>query len=568
MTRQLPRLIAFALLFLTTWGAGMSHADTLRGRVLEGSTQSPVPDVVVRVGAEWTRTDSLGDYAIEIPVAASFWLELYPPGLGDEVLRQRLDPEDVNPAVVRESFVFDERALDRFPEAEWPVGRPSHGVRRVVPDGPPIDLIELWLERRAVQGPSATDLLSLELPDIIPATIRVGRRDAGSCSGNPILRIEEVDLETYAAGVVTAEIGVFRSLTTGEEGQRDSFRAFAIAARAYALWFWANDPEADYHLDDTACNQRYISGPYPAIIDQAAQETAGGLMVKSDTTTTIDKFEYAASCGRHGSRPEYQDELVADDTGGNACTSGGWCGHNDCAAHEVNPDFADEGRCLVRGICQWGTAERSARGDGYLEILAHYQPNLDVLIAGDVPSTVLVGFVRVGDVETGAAIVGAAVSLDTGEHTVSGADGLFRIEDVASGYRSLTVEAAGYLSQRLDVEVLAGVENWASVAMQPTSGEDVGDPDTDSMADVGPERDGGADVVNPALDVGAPQADTPHLPAPSLTRFEQVGDEGLAEGCAQTRSDPRSPARIVWFTLVLVLLASGRSRPERRTTDR
>ena len=29
-------------------------------------------------------------------------------------------------------------------------------------------------------------------------------------------------------------------------------------------------------------------------------------------------------------------------------------------AQKVNPDFPDEGRCLVRGICQWGTAERTA----------------------------------------------------------------------------------------------------------------------------------------------------------------------------------------------------------------
>jgi hypothetical protein len=131
-----------------------------------------------------------------------------------------------------------------------------------------------------------------------------------------------------------------------------------------------------YHINDTACHQRYADARH-APIDRAVDATAGEVLVNSNRRS-IDKYEYAASCGRNGTRPEHRTALVSDRPGVTACV-GQWCGHNTCAGHEG---------CVVRGVCQWGTLERSKRGDTYAQILAHYQPELvRTTLTGEAPTT-------------------------------------------------------------------------------------------------------------------------------------------------------------------------------------
>ena len=543
-------LIAVTVLSLSgTFVAAQPLSSTeMSGYVVNAFSETAVEHAVVRVGDEVVLSDEEGYYQIAIPAQGSFLLEIFVPlsDGGYEPLRQRLDTNNLDLDSPRRTFILDDGGAQTVPGA---VGVP-HERPAASDAGGAIDLLERWANDRDSDAPSGTDILHLELPEFIPNSIRVGRRDAGSCSGNPILRIEEVDLETYAAGVVTAEIGVFRSLTSGADGQHEGFKTFAIAARAYALWFWARDPDADYHLDDTACNQRYVSGPYHELIVQAAEETAGTFLVKADSEFTIDKYEYAAACGRHGTLPEYQEQTIPDVTGEVACTTGGWCGHSQCAAHEVNPDFPDEGRCLVRGICQWGTAERSARGDSYLEILAHYQPNLQTRSVIPVITTRLLGVVRADSIETGAGVAGASVSLGQDLQTPTDEGGFFAFDALDPGQYELMVSAVGFTSAAMTVDVLEGRDNWASIALAPLDGAT-----TDSSPELNSEVDAGQDGSDASTqsDGQAPDANQPTPDEESrLTRFAVVGNDGLGEeGCVQM--GPRGGRS--WLTTFVLVFA-------------
>ena len=57
------------------------------------------------------------------------------------------------------------------------------------------------------------------------------------------------------------------------------------------------------------------------------------------------------------------EDIVPDDGFERACV-GSWCGHDRYRmAHQDNPFLEAGNRCLVRGVCQWGSLERSVRGD-------------------------------------------------------------------------------------------------------------------------------------------------------------------------------------------------------------
>ncbi len=554
--RAVFAIVATVLCFGATAAAEPAPTE-LMGYVVNAFSETAVEDAIVRIGDVDTLTDDEGFYVIAVPSEGRFLLEMFIP-VSDgsyEPLRQWLDRADVDLTNPRRTFVLDDGGAPTVPGA---VGVPGERPSTTTTGGA-IDLLERWARDRDPDAPSGDDIFRLELPELIPNTIRVGRRDAGSCSGNPILRIEEVDLETYAAGVVTAEIGVFRSLTTGADGQLEGFKTFAIAARAYALWFWARDPEADYHLDDTACNQRYVSGPYHELIVQAAADTAGTFLVKEDSEFTIDKYEYAAACGRHGTLPEYQDETIPDITGGEACTTGGWCGHSQCAAHQVNPDFPDEGRCLVRGICQWGTAERSARGDSYLEILSHYQPNLQTRSVNPVVSTRLLGVVRAESIETGLGVPGASVSLEGGVETTTNSSGFFVFDALNEGQYDLTVSATGFTTVETSVEIREGRDNWTSVVLSSPDS-----PSVDSAPDLNTEADVTEDTPDSVTQDNRRTPDairTPTTEESGLSRFAVVGEDGLGEeGCVQVGArGGRS-----WFPSFVLVFASFWVRKKRR----
>jgi peptidoglycan hydrolase-like amidase len=60
--------------------------------------------------------------------------------------------------------------------------------------------------------------------------IRVGRRMADTCSGNPVQRIDTISFEDYVKGVVYAEIGVFQSVAGGPASAAESLTRWTPSA--------------------------------------------------------------------------------------------------------------------------------------------------------------------------------------------------------------------------------------------------------------------------------------------------------------------------------------------------
>ena len=476
-------LAIFAAAFVMG-AAASSSAVELSGTVIDAYTELPLADVEIRVRESGDETRSGADGRFDLAVADGY--PVY------TLAVQHRRGGEVSTGIYVDATPERESTLRMFAAGGEPTTAMHWGapLERRPDDGiapEPVSLDD-WLE---AGGPN---WLTVVPP--LPASIRVGRRFASSCSGNPVQQIDDVPLEEYVQGVLVPEIGVFRNIAGGPESSAEVFKAFAIAARSYAVWFYYRNPDAEYHIDDTACNQRYEGLRNEFIADQVAA-TAGMIMVRASDHNTLDQYEYAASCGRHGSRPEYQDALVPDLTGVEACV-GSWCGHNSCAAHETNPEFPDEGRCLVRGICQWGAAERSMRGDSYTDIIAHYQPNLDIVTLNEPAITELMGFVRVGDVVEGPGVEGVNVELDTGESTTTGADGFFRFVEPEEGLRTLAFSGAGIIAISREKDVFPGISNWASVAVEL---EGAGGDDSDAGdADVGGDSDGGGSDAGDAAE--------------------------------------------------------------------
>lgn len=528
----IPAILALTLLALPAAAADFD------GRVLDVFTGAPISGarvVALEAGVD-AYTDADGRFALDVPAS-------------EQTLAALIDGMTLADALLREARAGEAVTLrlfgaDSVVEVAPDWGAPLHH-RPVGDDGPypPVSL-EDFLPGGAV-GP-----LSLEFPGLLPESIRVGRRFASSCSGNPVQRVDTVSLEAYVQGVLIPEIGVFRAVDGGEEAASEVFKAFAIAARSYALYFYLRDPDAEFHIDDTACNQRY-EDDRNAWVEAQVAATASQILVSARDNAELDKFEYAASCGRHGSRPEYQDALVPDLTGEEACVRT-WCGHNDCAAHEVNPAIPDEGRCLVRGVCQWGAVERSMRGDSYLNILAHYQPNLEVITVGaaDAP-TRLVGFVRLGDRYVGAPVEGVTVLAPPGRSAVTNTEGFFELTGVDPGAITIAFESPEIVDETLAFDAEPGAVNWASIAVEydpdftpPDVGvvdagaEDVG---VDAPVDAAPSPDVVSDVVLPDIlvrdadedaDAAATRdasADSASGPPPGVSRYSIV--QQSTRGC-------------------------------------
>ncbi len=80
----------------------------------------------------------------------------------------------------------------------------------------------------------------------------------------------------------------------------------------------------------------------------------------------------------------------------------------------------------------------------------------------------LLGFVREGDIYNGANIAGAQVVLGpTGAKTTTGANGLYVFDAVPPGDYTIEVTAPGYAPATKQETVIAGADNWASVALEP-----------------------------------------------------------------------------------------------------
>ncbi|MFH1812131.1 MAG: SpoIID/LytB domain-containing protein [Pseudomonadota bacterium] len=458
-----------------------------------------------------------------------------------------------------------------------------------VPEGPPAPgATGVPAERHgdadlAGPEPLTSPLWSYTLPAQMPSTIRVLRCPGTTCCDAPGDGVQTMSFEDYVKGVVNAEVGIFRSMSTldgqalGEAARQTGsaavFQTLAVGSRSYALnWYLrrqSNNP--GYDIRDGTCEQVYGDERH-AWINSAVDATAGEILAVSGGVS-IDSFEYASSCKRLGSLPYGVSasspscgDVVPDLTGVVACV-GSWCGHDTPdMGHQTHPCDASRCRCLVRGICQWGAAERSFAGQDYLTILTHYQPNLVCLHLGSgqcgggstVTTGKLVGYVREGDIyNTATPITNASVVLSLGASTQSSSDGYYEFLALQPS-QTVTVEASapGYTttieSKFLDP---AFTTWWKSLALTPVA-------DAGTAADARPRDTSSVDTARDAtVEAGAldhwvlrDAGEAGPLDSATKPPDPRVGSGGC--DCTSLLQDTR-PA---WWAALALLLALRRSR--------
>lgn len=552
---------------------GLASADPLEGVLTDALTGYPVEGGLVRVAGTTheVTTDAQGRWAFDLPrgvyqidVDATLGAQAHHVSL----VRQHVPQYKPAHARLYTTWYSDQGV----PTSSTPMGVPT--TSGALPSDAP-DSIKLPM-------PSSNPL-HLTVSDPIPRRIRVGRRERPEegCRDNPIIAIEEMDIDEYVKGVLPPEIGVFRSIP----GALETYKAFGVAAKSYGLWFMLTYDESNrrvvdaplppdnhtwFHIDDTACNQRY-SDERLTLTTQAADAIANQILVKKGEPGTLDKLEYAASCGRHGTLPEYgtTSALVPDVPPINGC-AGSWCGHDTCAGHEDNPNLAGSDRCLVRGICQWGTASWGESGKDYLWILSHYQPNLELR---DLQGTEPVNDVEVrGYVYTltedipGSALPGMNVALSDGQSTTTDAQGTFSFSSVPLmlGNVTLTASGSGYITTTQDKQLTAGEINWASVLIVPEGG---------TALDMGAPRDMGSTqdmAAGPTRDMGQGSTPGDQGGTPSVDQGQSDPDEfdellttssGIEGGCTQSAPGKGSPVGPGLLGLLGLLWARRKSKP-------
>ena len=525
------RLLAFLACTLLTASAS---AGTLQGQLVDSLTETPISGATVRVLGtnEATTTDARGQWSFELP-QGEYELE-FEKQLGSHHYHFRVVNQHVPQYKPADSWIATPYFINRgVPRVDAPLGAPTsridHPSNR---DRGPVDLDPL-LDDGPTHRPGG-----LTLPKDPPTTIRVARRDDKStCRNSPIVAIEEVPLEDYAKGVLHPEIGVFKSLSNVSE----VYKAFAAAAKSYGLYFMlvygpgnrrtvssAKPPNGYtwFHIDDTPCNQRYSDKRSINSAVQAAEAMKGKILVKKGAPDELDKYEYAASCKEHGTRPEYQQKIVDDSSPAHSCV-GNWCGHDTCAGHQDHPHVPGNDDCLVRGICQWGAAEWAEGGKDHKWLLSHYQPNLELrdIDGSTQPETVeLTGYVYrdTSDI-MGTGIAGASVELGDGRTTTTDQNGVYTFDSVEVSLGTVTVTASksGYQTNSRSKKLQTGMTNWNSIQLKPVQ----------TNRDTGTEPE---DTSSPA-DTSAPQGDArPRIAdAPS-------GDDDDTSG-TQTGADAGPP---------------------------
>ncbi len=529
LSSQLLRLATAATFAFCTLGIlANAAAEPLIGQLTDGLTGTPIANARIHVlGTNLeTTTNSDGRWDFDLP-AGYYELEIEAEVAG-EIHKSRLINQYVPQAQAARAHVYTSAFVDMgIPVLDNPTGVPTHSGRLPVDDTPPLDLHDLFPETHGSHT-------FYQIPANQPPTIRVGRRQdptgAKGCTdaNNPIIAIHEMDLDEYVKGVLPPEIGVFRNLS----GSSEVYKAFAIAAKSYGLWYVLHStanprtvsakPPHNYtwfHIDDTACNQRYDDQRMD-ITSNAAAAVAKKIMVKKGAPNTIDKYEYAASCGKHGSRPAYQTALVPDNPPTSPCV-GSWCGHNTCAAHEVNPAVPNSGRCLVRGICQWGAAAWGVNGKNYNWILNHYQPNIEIreLGASAPASVVLTGYVYTDPANIATSgVANATVTLSNGMTATTDSKGVYNFSAVplALGTVEITASKTGYQTAKRDKILEAGATNWGSIQIKVSA---TPPPDPEPDAGHNPPVDAGFDDAGHddiGLEDASPVADTdPGTPDPA-----------------------------------------------------
>ena len=148
-----------------------------------------------------------------------------------------------------------------------------------------------------------------------PGTLFVQVRDG------KLLVIDQVDVETYVASVMSAEVS--------PGWAAESLRAQAIAVRTYAERSRASRGARDYDLNDDTSSQVYhgIDDVAQSLVS-AAQDTAGQIVIASGAPASVF---YSSSCGGHTASseeltgqpaPSYLQGVSDLDSSGHAYCSG------------------------------------------------------------------------------------------------------------------------------------------------------------------------------------------------------------------------------------------------------
>lgn len=539
-----------------------AQAELLRGQVIDAVTGTPITGAKVSVlgASKQLETDGTGSWAFDLP-SGTYELEMEVQ-LGQELHRSRLVNQHVPQIKPATMHVYTaDYMISGQPTLAVPFGLPSTSGRAPLQGPASLPLWEF----------SPSDPTKLTVPTPIPRRIRVGRRERPTqgCSNNPVIAIEEMDIDEYVKGVLPPEIGVFRSIP----GAAEVYKAFAIAAKSYGLYFMvyydadnrrttAALPPNGYtwfHIDDTACNQRY-SDERLTLTTQSAEAVANKIMVKKGEPSTLDKLEYAASCGKHGTLPEYgsTSALVPDAPPANSCV-GQWCGHNTCAGHADNPNLAGSDRCLVRGICQWGAANWGETGKDYLWMINHYQPNLEILDLSGAPNPTqtvkLTGYAYTNpDDIISSAIPTVEITLSDGQRSTTNDKGVYEFGAVNIDQGTITINAskAGYQSAMRTKMLISGESNWASIQLVPE-----GQPPVMDMGNPEPDL-GVVDMGKTNEDMNSARADMDVLKAGRLDAVVNTSP-GIESGCGCSQS-PRSPDAMSLGLLLLGFLGLRRRR--------
>jgi len=342
-------LIAVILVLISPFALADSF---LQGRVVDALDGRPLEGARILVGDREVLTDETGSYRIPVEAGVYRLYVEHPSHRPAGMARQHASPAP------REAVVH--LWPNEYPREFVPTQQ-TFGIGRGTGLGPGYGPARL---------PGSPFLVAV--PAELPETIRVARYRTVGCSGT-YDSIDTIDFEDYVKGVVNAEVGVFAGVDGGPDAAAECWKAFAVAARSYALHFVLTQPYSGYDINDTACNQVY-KDERNADVSRAVEATRGQILVKATEPDVLDRYFYAASCAENGTEPAYaQGTIIPDPTPVRACV-GSWCGHDNCAGHDDNPALPGDDKCLVWGTCQWGSVERSMNGDGYRLILGHYQP--------------------------------------------------------------------------------------------------------------------------------------------------------------------------------------------------
>lgn len=469
------------------WCAALAALPTehINGSAVDAWTKQPLSGVIIEDldGRVVASSDAIGRFEGSVEPRMPRLTARHPEG-GYEAAVVHI-PRDPNGDILK--FAIQIALMPEHPEgapSEDAVGLPSPRHHLAIPE----------------RHQPATIFWAYNLPPQMPATIRVLRCPGTTCCSAPGDGIEEMPFEEYVKGVVFGEVGVFRSMSTldgnslssaeREQGSAEVFKTLSVSSRVYAL-YWYLRRQTDnpgYDIRDGTCEQVYDDHRHPWV-NAAVVATSGQILALSGGSS-LEKFEYASSCKRLGTLPygisasnPSCNDTIGDTTSVVACVDT-WCGHGTSGmGHQTHPCDSGNCRCLVRGICQWGAAERSFAGQTYTQILNHYQPNLTVVSLGTAPipdagvepiTGDLVGYVREGDIfDTESGIAGAQVSLSTGASTSTNAEGYYIFSDLQPGQTvTVTATSSGFAQNAEDKYLDPAFSTWwKSIALQRQSSD-------------------------------------------------------------------------------------------------